>query len=129
MTDQCGVLQIPHGGIPLDALAGGLEGTGFQGAAHACRWLWGETGNFFLDDSYEDGNYDGFVDPWEDELIEQGTGEWRRASALMDSAGRLADWLEEDLAGRPHRDAPEARGTEHLSLCYRWNGSLSRKPH
>ena len=94
------LLRIPQGGIPLDALAGALEGTGFEGAAHACRWLWGETGNFFLDDSYEDGSYDGFADPWEDELIEQGTEEWRKAWALMDSVGRLAGWLEEDLPGR-----------------------------
>ena len=94
------LLRIPHGGMPLDSLTGTLKGTAFEGAAHACSWVWGETGNFFLDDSYEDGNYDGFADPWDDELIEQGTEEWRKASALMDSVGRLADWLEEDLPGR-----------------------------
>ena len=94
------LLRIPQGGIPLEALTGALEGTGFQGAAQAAAWVWGETGNFFLDHNYEDGNYDGFSDPWEDEIIEEGTREWQRASALMDSVGRLADWLEEDLLSR-----------------------------
>ena len=69
------LLRIPQGGIPLDTLTGALEGTGFEGAAQACSWVLGETGSFFLDCSYEDGNYDGFADPWEDELIEQGTEE------------------------------------------------------
>ena len=45
-------------------------------------------------------HYDGFADPWEDEIIAEGTEEWRKASALMDSVTRLADWLEEDLPGR-----------------------------
>ena len=94
------LLSIPQGGIPLDTLTGALEGTGFEGAAQACSWVLGETGNFFLDDCYEDGSYDGFADPWEEELIEQGTAEWRRASAVMDSVGQLAAWLEEDVPGR-----------------------------
>ena len=29
--------------------------------------------------------YDGFSDPWEDEVIEAGTEEWRKAVALIDS--------------------------------------------
>ena len=94
------LLRIPDGGFPLDALTGALTGTGFEGAAQACSWVWSETGNFFLDASYEDGEYDGFADPWDDDLIAQGTEEWRQASAVMDSVGRLADWLEDDLPGR-----------------------------
>ena len=45
------------------------------------------------------GTYDGFADPWEDDIIAEGTEEWRKASALMDpvtQAGRLA-------GGRPSR--------------------------
>ena len=57
------LLRIPEGGIPLDALTEALKGTGFGGAAQAAAWVWGETGNFFLDASYEDGKYDGFADP------------------------------------------------------------------
>ena len=94
------LLRIPQGGIPLEALAASVKETGFEGAAQAGAWVWSQTGNFFLDHSYDDGNYDGFSDPWEEEIIAEGTQEWQRASALMDSVLRLADWLEEDLPGR-----------------------------
>ena len=94
------LLHIPQGGVPLDALAGALKETRFEGAAQACSWVFAETGNFFLDACYDDGNYDGFADPWEDDVIEAGTEEWRKASALMDSVTQLANWLEEDLPGR-----------------------------
>ena len=94
------LLRIPQGGIPLDDLTEALKGTGFQGAAQAASWVFAETGNFFLDHTYDDGMYEGFADPWEDDIIREGTEEWRKASAFMDAVGRLADWLEEDLPGR-----------------------------
>ncbi len=92
--------RIPQGGIPQDVLTAALAGTGFEGAAQACAWVWAETGNFFLDHTYEEGNYDGFSDPWDDDVIEEGTKEWRTATALMDAVAGLAGWLEEDLPGR-----------------------------
>ncbi len=94
------LLRVPEGGIPLDDLASALKGTRFEGAAQACSWVLAETGNFFLDHTYDDGSYDGFCDPWEDDIIAEGTEEWRKASALMDSVSKLTDWLEEDLPGR-----------------------------
>ena len=94
------LIRIPEGGIPLDDLKEALRGTRFEGAALACSWVLAETGNFFLDHSYEDGAFDGFADPWEEEIIAEGTEEWRKASALMDSVCTLADWLEEDLPAR-----------------------------
>ena len=92
--------RIPQGGIPLDDLTEALKGTRFEGAAQACSWVLAETGNFFLDHTYEDGSYDGFSDPWDDDIIQEGTEEWGKASALMDSVSRLIDWLEEDIPGR-----------------------------
>ena len=92
--------RIPQGGIPLDDLTGALKGTRFDGAAQACSWVWADTGNIFLDYCYDDGMYEGFADPWENEVIEAGTEEWRRASALMDSVNRVTGWLEGDLPGR-----------------------------
>ena len=94
------LLTIHEGGIPQDALTEAVKGTRFEGAAHAASWVWAATGNFFLDACYDDGTYDGFCDPWEEELIEEGTQEWRRASAVMDAVYQLAGWLEEDLPGR-----------------------------
>ena len=92
--------RIPPGGIPVEELTDAVKDTRFEGAAQAASWVFAETGNFFLDACYEDGCYDGFCDPWDDDVIREGTEEWRRASALMDSVFALADWLEEDLAGR-----------------------------
>ena len=92
--------RIPGDGIPLDVLTKVLEGTPFEGAAQAASWIWAETGNFFLDASYDDGEYEGFSDPWDDNLIAEATEEWRGATALMDKVGRLTDWLEEDLLDR-----------------------------
>ena len=77
-----------------------MQETGYQGAAQAAAWVRAETGNFFLDHSFEDGDYDGFSDPWEDEIIQEGTEEWRKADQLVASVVKLADWLEEDLPGR-----------------------------
>ena len=92
--------RIPEGGISLEDLTEALKDTRFEGAALAASWVFAETGNWFLDHCYDDGSYDGFADPWEDEIIAEGTEEWRKASALMDSVCKLADWLEEDLPGR-----------------------------
>ncbi len=92
--------RIPQSGIPVEALTEAVKDTPFEGTAKAASWVFAETGNFFLDNCYEDGAFDGFCDPWEDEIIAEGTEEWRKASALMDSVFTLADWLEEDLPGR-----------------------------
>ena len=92
--------RIPRGGIPLEALTEAVRETEYHGAAQAVAWVRAETGNFFLDASYEDGSYDGFSDPWEEEIIAEGTEEWRKADRLMGSALGLAGWLEEDLPGR-----------------------------
>ena len=94
------LLSIPEGGIPLDALTEAVKETRFEGAAQAAPWVWAETGNFFPDTNYEDGMYDGFADPWDDEVIAEGTEEWRKAKAIMDAVYKLTDWLEEDLPAR-----------------------------
>ena len=94
------LIRIPEGGIPLDDLKEALRGTRFEGAALACSWVLAETGNFFLDHCYDDGSFDGFCDPWEEEIIAEGTEEWRKASGLMDSVCKLTEWLEEDLPAR-----------------------------
>jgi len=92
--------RIPQGGIPLETLTETVQETEYQGAAQAAAWVRAETSNFFLDHSFEDGDYDGFSDPWEEEIIAEGTQEWQKANALVDSVVKLADWLEEDLPGR-----------------------------
>ena len=94
----------------------GAEGNEVRGAAQACSWVLAETGNFFLDHTYEDGSYDGFADPWEDDIIQEGTEEWRKASALMDSVCKLVatGWRRTSPAASPRcwtspGAAPESR--------------------
>ena len=94
------LLRIPSGGIPIESLTAAVQETRFQGVAMAGSWVWSKTGNFFLDHNYSDGDYDGFSDPWEEEIIREGTEEWRKASELIDSVMRLAEWLEQDLPVR-----------------------------
>ena len=94
------LLRIPEGGIPQEALAEAVKGTRFEASFQGVAWVGAETGNFFLDNCYDDGAYDGFSDPWDDEVIAEGTEEWRKAKAIMDAVYKLADWLEEDLP--PH---------------------------
>ena len=87
------LLRVPQGGIPLEDLTGALKGTRFEGAAQACSWVLAETGNFFLDHCYDDGSYDGFADPWEDDIIAGGHGgvaQGQRPHGLGVQAGRLA---------------------------------------
>ena len=97
---QATLTRIPQGGIPLEALTEAVRETEFESAAQSAAWVWSQTGNFFLDHNYTDGDYDGFSDPWEEEIISEGTEEWRKASALIDSVNSLAGWLEQDLPGR-----------------------------
>ena len=92
--------RVPEGGISPEDLTTALKDTRFEGAALAASWVLAETGNWFLDHNYEDGSYDGFCDPWDDDIIAEGTEEWRRANALMDAVCKLSDWLEEDLPAR-----------------------------
>ena len=92
--------RVPAEGVPLEDLSSALEGTRFEAAAQAGAWVFARTGNFFLDHSFEDDMYDGFADPWDDEVIAAGTDEWREAKQLLDAVGRLTDWLEQDLPAR-----------------------------
>ena len=45
--------RIPQGGIPVESLTEAVKETRFEGAAKAALWVFAETGNFFLDHSYE----------------------------------------------------------------------------
>ena len=61
---------FPTGGIPIEVPdRSGSGERSLMGAAQAAAWVWGQTGNFFLDHNYTDGDYDGFSDPWEEEII------------------------------------------------------------
>lgn len=89
--------RIPNGGFDLDVLAAALRGTRYEGAAQAAQWVWGETNNFLLDHSDEDGV--DYADPWDMAVIEEATAEWRDAQRIMVSVGSMLRWLEQDMPG------------------------------
>ena len=92
--------KIPRGGVGLDTLLEALEGTRFEGAAKAAAWVWASTGNYLLDNCYEDGVYDGFSDPWDEDVIQAGVRAWREASAFIGEVDEVVKWLEGDLSTR-----------------------------
>ena len=94
------LLRIPQGGIPLDDLTEALKGRGSRGRRKPAPGSSPRPATSSSTTATTTGTYDGFADPWEDDIIAEGTEEWRKASALMDSVCKLGDWLEEDLPGR-----------------------------
>ena len=90
--------RIPEGGIPIDTLSRCLKGTRFEAVVYTAQWVWADTGNFFLDFSDEDGVE--FYDPWEEDVIEQVSHQWRLARGMLDPIHDLADWLDRDLRSR-----------------------------
>ena len=92
--------RIPAGGIDADRFSRALEGTQFEGAASGAVWVWSQTGNYYLDCTYDDSAYDGFTDPWDDDIIRWGTEQWGRASRVLAEADAMTTWLEKDIAAR-----------------------------
>ena len=91
--------RIPEGGIPLKRLEEAVRGTPMEAAHLAGRWIYGMTGTFFLDESFPE-EFNGYSDPWDDEIIEYGTQEWQKAKVILDQVDQLTTWLEEDLPER-----------------------------
>ena len=92
--------RIPGGGIDADVFRRALEGTRFEGAAKGASWVWGETGSYYLDCTCDDGSYEGFCDPWDDDIIKPSSEQWGKANKLLEEVDKMVDWLEEDLATR-----------------------------
>ena len=90
--------KIPAGGVPTGHLVRAVKGTRFEALGQAAQWVWGESNNLFLDYSFEDGALEnGYADPWTDEVLAEGHGQWTPAHQLMDSVDEMCTWLEQDL--------------------------------
>ncbi|MBI4215907.1 MAG: hypothetical protein HY687_00715 [Chloroflexi bacterium] len=93
-----GLLQrVPPGGFPREAVWSLLRDTLHQGLAHWADILAGDTGNYFLDLTYEGLEE---LPSWEPEVVGALTQEWRQAQELLDQVHALADWLEEKPPAR-----------------------------
>lgn len=111
--------RIPEDGISSAKLYAATEGTRYQPLGDFGRWLWSETGNFFLDFAYEDGIH-GFSDPWTDENINYAKEMWEQADSLVDRVNDFGAWLAADPPKRFAQtldhvlaNLPEGESNEH----------------
>ena len=88
--------RVPEGGIAHDEVHDLLKGTRYEALAHWADLLDWQTGNFFLDTSYEELYEDPFSPEWNKGVVEELTQEWLKAEKIEEEVGNLADWLEED---------------------------------
>ena len=93
------LLRIPAQGIPMICLAQALEGTPMEAVLNAARWLVSDSGNFFIDENYPEGECQS-GDPWEREVVEEATKIWKEAQEIMDPINKLANWLDHDTGPR-----------------------------
>ena len=89
--------QVPEGGFPPDALHHRFDGTSCVAVAEFADWLWGETGNAFLNLDDEVAVTDA---PWTRETVVDLAAQWQCAQALLDRIEALVAWLEADPATR-----------------------------
>ena len=92
--------RIPQGGIPLDDLTEALKGPGSRGRPRRAPGSLPRPATSSSTTPTRTGRTTASPTPGRTTSSPEGTEEWRKASALMDSVCKLADWLEEDLPGR-----------------------------
>ena len=92
--------QIPKGGIPMEILEEALRETPLEAVHLEAMWMYSCTDNFFLDYTIDDEMFNGFSDPWDDDVIEDAQQRWKEARVIIEKTSTLKQWLEEDLAPR-----------------------------
>jgi len=86
-------------GFDLGFLRQALKDTPYQGLARWAEIIWRDTGNYFLDTSYDDLGIEG-LPFWSKSEVEQLTQEWQQADLIEREILHLAEWLEEDPPAR-----------------------------
>ena len=89
---------LPETGFPIETIKQTVKNSQFEGLLSAIAWIFADSNNLFVDASLED--YDGFVDPWEEETVQLATETWQEAKVILDQAIELANWLDSDLPNR-----------------------------
>lgn len=90
--------RVPQGGIDRGELHILLDNTPHSALASWADYLNRDTGNGFLDTSYED-LWD-VITPWSKEDVEFLTQKWLEGQQFYQKCMDMADWLEEDPPGR-----------------------------
>ena len=89
--------QIPPQGFTRSHFSQALQNSPHHAMLSAVAWLFADTGNFFLDNYFDDYNYDGFGDPWDPDILAHATTLWQQAKTITTTANNFADWLHADL--------------------------------
>ena len=76
-----------------------LADTPYKGLVQWAKILYSITGNFFLDNSYEN-VCDWELPNWDRDTVENLTRQWQEYEAIFGEATNMAIWLEEDPAAR-----------------------------
>jgi hypothetical protein len=91
--------QVPEGGFTREECKGLLDDTPYKRVVLWGKILGADTGNFFLDNCYEDiWNYPPI--DWDRETVEHLTEQWQQANVITQEVFNLCDWLEDDLPAR-----------------------------
>lgn len=98
--------QIPEGGLSPEECHRLLDETPHKPLALWADIVWTQTGNFFLDHSYED-LWQWPLPDWDRETVEYLTQQWQQAESIEEEVLNLASWLEGD---------PQARFEELLNF-------------
>lgn len=91
--------QVPERGISTVEAHRIFDDTLYRALALWADWVWGNTGNFFLDTDYEVISYNG-CPPWDRETVEELTRQWQQAEVLDEEVINLSILIEEDPVAR-----------------------------
>jgi len=87
--------RVPEEGLQPMKLHQLLDETKYKGLAWWADIIWKETGNFFLDNDYEE--LHSYMYPyWDKDTVEGLARHWAQANVIEEEIMSLARWLEED---------------------------------
>lgn len=98
LVDECAksvpltLLKRLGDGFELNVLETVLKNTKYHGAMVAAQWIHNATDNAFMDLVHEMD----YQAPWETDVVEFATREWREADKLQAKMDKMVDWLESD---------------------------------
>jgi len=91
--------RVPEGGIAPEEIRQLLKGTPYEALADWAYALQQDTGNYFLDTTYEDMWQVPDLPEWDKEVVLELTAEWLQAEKIQEGIQSVALWLEEDPPG------------------------------
>lgn len=86
--------RVPEGGLSLGDIEPRLSNTPYEGLVDWCKALNLDTGNFFMDCTWEDLGYHWW--DWGRENVDYLTEEWLKSEVILERIVKLAQWLEDD---------------------------------